>query len=63
MEKHEFAPCWNCGKRNKRQPCGYYMCDCKGFNGSRVLWYLPLEDKVKKQNKLFQHEEDIEKVF
>lgn len=37
------AKCWNCGKINKEQPCGYYMCDCKSYEQSKFLWYLPTE--------------------
>ena len=43
MDNDDFAPCWNCNKMNKKQPCGYYMCDCKSYKQSSVLWYMPMK--------------------
>jgi hypothetical protein len=50
QEDKDFAPCWNCGKLNKKQEDGYYMCNCRKYKESSVLWYLP--EKVERQQKL-----------
>ncbi len=63
--KDEFAACWNCGKMNKKQPCGYYFCGCKKLKGSNVLWYLPLEiykwrkKMFENRDKLFLDDEEV----
>jgi len=60
MTEEDYAPCWNCGKLNKKQMCGYFMCNCKGYKESSVLWYLPSDnpEKIKDKNKLFLDEEE-----